>query len=112
MQSLISKTTQNRAAAVLLSASAAVLSCWSAAFAAAPAISISQIPLTVTIPAHPQILLALANSESMDGDLSGAIRTGSGSIPHPLLFNSASPVNFAIPAGFTPPLNTGDDATR
>jgi type IV pilus assembly protein PilY1 len=73
-----------------------------------PTINISQIPLTVTIPAHPQILLALANSESMDGDLSGAIRTGSGSIPHPLLYATSSPVNFAIPGGFTPPLNLGD----
>ncbi|HEY2463521.1 MAG TPA: PilC/PilY family type IV pilus protein [Steroidobacteraceae bacterium] len=86
--------------------------CWStnamAAAAPAPPVNISQIPLTVTIPAHPQILLALANSESMDGDLSGAIRTGSGSIPHPLLYPTSSPVNFAIPAGFTPPLNVGD----
>ncbi|HEX3951695.1 MAG TPA: PilC/PilY family type IV pilus protein [Steroidobacteraceae bacterium] len=75
----------------------------------APApINISQIPLTVTIPAHPQILLALANSESMDGDLSGAIRTGSGSIAQSLLYPTSSLVNFTIPAGFTPPLNLGD----
>jgi type IV pilus assembly protein PilY1 len=43
----------------------------------------------------------------MDGDLSGAIRTGSGSIPHPLLYPTSSFVNFTIPAGFTPPLNPG-----
>jgi type IV pilus assembly protein PilY1 len=88
-----------------------LLVCWSsnlmAAAAPAPSIAISQIPLTVSIPAHPQILLALANSESMDGDLSGAIRTGSGSIAHPLLFPTSSPVNFTIPTGFTPPLNAG-----
>jgi type IV pilus assembly protein PilY1 len=111
MQRLISKTTQGRFAHALASACCTLLVCWSsnvmAAAAPAPSIAISQIPLTVSIPAHPQILLALANSESMDGDLSGAIRTGSGSIAHPLLFPTSSPVNFTIPAGFTPPLNPG-----
>jgi type IV pilus assembly protein PilY1 len=108
MQRLISKSTQARIANTLASACCAMLVCWSSNVAAAvgpaPPISISQVPLTVTIPAHPQILLALANSESMDGNLSGAIMTGSGSIPHPLLYPSASPVDFTIPAGFTPPL--------
>jgi type IV pilus assembly protein PilY1 len=108
MQRLISKSTQGRISNTIASACATVLVCWSsnvsAAAVTAPAISISQVPLTVTIPAHPQILLALANSESMDGNLSGAIMTGSGSIPHPLLFPSSSPVDFTIPAGFTPPL--------
>jgi type IV pilus assembly protein PilY1 len=113
MQRLISKSTQHRCMHVLASACCTLLVCWSSNVTAAtgppppPAIAISQIPLTVSIPAHPQILLALANSESMDGDLSGAIRTGSGSIPHPLLFPTSSPVNFTIPAGFTPPLNAG-----
>lgn len=111
MQRLISKTTSGRIAHALASAGCTVLVCWSsnvmAAAAPAPSVNISQIPLTVTIPAHPQILLAVANSESMDGDLSGAIRTGSGSIPHPLLYPTASPVNFTIPSGFTPPLNAG-----
>ncbi len=108
MQRLISKTTQRRIALALASASYTLL--WglsSNAMAAAPPISISQVPLTVTLPAHPQILLAVGNSQSMDGDLSGAIYTGSGSIPHPLLFPSSSPVNFTIPAGFTPPVNPG-----
>jgi type IV pilus assembly protein PilY1 len=112
MQRLISKTTQGRIVNTFASACCTMLVCWSSNIAAAPgpapapapAITISQVPLTVTIPAHPQILLALANSESMDGDLSGAIRTGSGSIPHPLLYPTASPVDFTIPAGFTPPL--------
>jgi type IV pilus assembly protein PilY1 len=79
-------------------------------FAAIPAATpVSQLPLTITIPAHPQILLAVANSESMDGNLSGAIMTGSGSIPAAFaaLYASSSPVNFTIPAGFTPPLNPG-----
>jgi type IV pilus assembly protein PilY1 len=111
METLVSKTAQRRIAAALASSGFAILTCWSSAAQAVsgpPApISISQVPLTVTIPAHPQILLALANSQSMDGDLSGAIMTGSGSIPHPLLFASSSPVNFAIPTGFTPPVNPG-----
>jgi type IV pilus assembly protein PilY1 len=111
MQRLISKSTQDRIANTIASACATMLVCWSsnvAAAVAAPPISISQVPLTVTIPAHPQILLALANSESMDGNLSGAIMTGSGSIPHPLLFPTSSPVDFVIPAGFTPPLVPAD----
>jgi type IV pilus assembly protein PilY1 len=110
MQRLISKTTQGRVARTLASAGCTVLVCWSSnvmAVAAAPPIAISQVPLTVTIPAHPQIVLAVANSESMDGNLSGAIMTGSGSIPHPLLYPTASPVNYTIPGGFTPPLNPG-----
>ncbi len=70
---------------------------------------VSQLPLTIAIPAHPQILLAVANSESMDGNLSGAIMTGSGSLNASLsaLNASSSPANFTIPAGFTPPLNLG-----
>ena len=109
MQRLISKSARSRIAHTVSSAFCAVLVCWSSnVMAVAPApTNIAQVPLTVTIPAHPQILLALANSESMDGDLSGAIRTGSGSIPHPLLYPTASPVNFTIPVGFTPPLNPG-----
>ncbi len=88
MHRLISKSFQRRLAQMLASAFYTGLACWSGNVMAAPPVpvTISQTPLTVTIPAHPQILLALANSESMDGDLSGAIRTGSGSIPHPLLY--------------------------
>ncbi len=110
MQRLISKPTQGRIAGALAAAAYTMLMCWSSNVLAAAVVpvNISQVPLTVTIPAHPQILLALANSESMDGDLSGAIRTGSGSIPDPLLYPTSSPVNFAIPSGFTPPLNNGD----
>ena len=74
-------------------------------------ISVSQIPLTIVVPAHPQIVLALGNSQSMDGDLSGAIYTGSGSLGTSdgmgLLNNSASPINYTVPADFTPPLNAG-----
>jgi type IV pilus assembly protein PilY1 len=71
--------------------------------------SIAQVPLTVATPAHPQIVIAVGNSQSMDGNLSGAIMTGSGSLNPALMLlqNSSSPVNFSIPPGFTPPLNPG-----
>ena len=70
---------------------------------------ISQVPLTVAVPAHPQVVLAIGNSESMDGNLSGAIMAGSGSLPaaDSLLNNSSSPLSYTIPAGFTPPCNLG-----
>ena len=77
---------------------------------AAPApptpLAISQVPLTVAVPAHPQVLFAIGNSQSMDGDLSGAIMTGSGvtSAGDASLVNSSSPVNYTVPAGFTPPV--------
>ena len=78
---------------------------------APPTVSIAQYPLTVAVPAHPQVLIAVGNSESMDGDLSGAIMTGSGALAdtHAAagLANSTSPVNYAIPTGFTPPINAG-----
>lgn len=60
----------------------------------------------------PQILLAITNSESMDGTTSGAIMVGSGKLGasgDSSLTSSASPVNYAIPAGFTPPLNAGSN---
>jgi type IV pilus assembly protein PilY1 len=110
MHRLISKFTRDRLALAVLSAGATFLWGWSypvEAAAAAPSLSIAQVPMTITLPAHPQILLAVGNSQSMDGDLSGAIYTGSGQTPHPLLATSSSPVNFTIPSGFTPPLNTG-----
>src|ERR1700722_7354314 len=68
--------------------------------------SISQLPLTIAVPAHPQILFALGNSESMDGNLSGAIMAGSGSLGASLsaLQSSSSPLSFTIPSGFTPPV--------
>lgn len=77
--------------------------------ATAAPLPISQVPLTVTQPTHPQVLFALGNSQSMDGDLSGAIMTGSGALSSALssLNSSTSPVNYTVPSGFTPPLNAG-----
>lgn len=79
------------------------------AWATAPTVLISQVPLTVAIPAHPQVMIAIGNSQSTDGDLSGAILTGSGALSTDLspLYNSSSPVSYTIPAGFTPPVNAG-----
>jgi type IV pilus assembly protein PilY1 len=96
-------------------AAAALLASGSSVAGAGPApITIAQIPLTVALPAHPQVLFAVTNSESMDGTLSGAIMTGSGSLGGALgagLANSSSPANYTIPAGFTPPLNNGNGVT-
>ena len=66
----------------------------------------------------PHVLLAVTNSMSMGGLLSGAIMTGSGSAElltnagytgysSDSLIRSSSPQFFTIPDGFTPPLNTG-----
>ncbi len=62
-----------------------------AAAAATPSpIPLSDTPMVLVTPAHPQVLLLLGNSQSMDGNLSGAIMTGaSGTYP--------------VFTGFTPP---------
>ncbi|VTU22825.1 pilus assembly protein [Variovorax sp. PBL-E5] len=102
--------------AVLLSMGGGLLE----AMASNPTLLISQVPLALTTPGRPQVVFALANSSSMDGILSGAIMTGSGmrSIPiyadYGLVFpidelgGSSSPVNYAVPAGFTPPRQPAD----
>ena len=110
MNKHISDVMSSRFIPLLMSSGLTLLCGWPVpAMAATPAVPVSQVPLTITIPAHPQILLAVANSESMDGNLSGAIMTGSGSLgaAYAGLNSSSSPVNFTVPAGFTPPLNAG-----
>ena len=74
-----------------------------------PTVPISQVPLTSATPTHPQVLFAMGNSESMDGDLSGAIRVGSGLLSSGLtsLYTSSSLSSYTIPAGFAPPVNAG-----
>ena len=74
--------------------------------AAVPTVSISNVPLTLVNPTHPEVLLAVANSESMDGDLDGAIMTGSGMVSG--LSSSSSPVDYTVPSGFTPPCAPAD----
>lgn len=63
-------------------------------------------------PPRPQIVFALGNSESMDGTLSGAIMTGSGSLPsdRSSLSNSASPLLYTVPPGFAPPMQAANAA--
>ncbi len=50
----------------------------------------------------PQVLIILDNSQSMDGNLSGAIMTGSGIISSDQ--SSSSPVYYTVPSGFTAPV--------
>lgn len=59
-------------------------------------IPLSDTPLVLVTPAHPQVLMLLGNSQSMDGNLSGAIMTG-------------APGTYSVFAGFTPP-KQGPDA--
>ena len=75
-----------------------------------PSLPISQVPLEMATPVHPQVLIAIGNSESMDGNLSGAIMVGSGSLGAGLntLNASSSPLKYAVPAGFTPPVTPAD----
>lgn len=70
-------------------------------------LAISQIPLQLAVPIHPQVLIAIGNSESMDGNLSGAIAVGSGSLGASLsaLNSSSSPISYTVPSGFTPPVS-------
>lgn len=89
-----------------------------------PMVAISSTPLTVIVPSHPQVLIALTNSNSMDSSDNisddgnvlltsnapqSAIMTWSGNPQSswPSLHASTSPVNYTIPAAFTPPLGTG-----
>ncbi|HEV2110248.1 MAG TPA: PilC/PilY family type IV pilus protein [Gammaproteobacteria bacterium] len=70
-----------------------------------PQVAISQIPLTLVIPAHPQVVMIVGNSESMDGNVSGAIVVGSGAgTAVKDLTSSSSPILYAVPSGYTPPL--------
>lgn len=77
------------------------------------AAALAALPLPVAWAAAPtnapQVLLAITNSQSMDGTTSGAIMIGSGiqAAGNTSLYNSSSPQNYTIPAGFTPPLNAG-----
>ncbi|KTD56419.1 pilus assembly protein [Legionella shakespearei] len=72
--------------------------------------TIPNIPLIMANPIHPQVLIAIGNSQSMDGNLSGAIMAGSGSLGSSLssLSASSSPTKYLVPAGFTPPVQAAD----
>lgn len=74
-----------------------------------PTLAISTIPLISVQYGAPQVLFVLDNSQSMDGDLAGAIMTGSGtatdSAGNPVDLNSSSPADYTVPAGFTAPVS-------
>lgn len=78
---------------------------WSLPFGLAGTVSSSQ--------PRPQIVIAIGNSQSMDGDLSGAIMTGSGLLSSGLtsLYNSSSPQKYSVPTGFTPPMTPSQTAS-
>lgn len=82
----------------------------SQAMAVTPSLVIPQFPLILATPLHPQVLLAIGNSQSMDGNLSGAIMTGSGALALALnsLSSSSSPTNYVVPTGFTPPVQAAN----
>ncbi|MCL5801590.1 MAG: PilC/PilY family type IV pilus protein [Gammaproteobacteria bacterium] len=69
-----------------------------ASYAAPPPTALSDTPLIVVAPTHPQVLLLLGNSQSMDGTLSGAIMTGAAG-------------TYTVPAGFTPPVDGSNNYT-
>lgn len=77
---------------------------------AATTLNIPQVPLIMATPSHPQVFIAIGNSESMDGTLSGAIMTGSGSLASNAssLNASSSPTLYSVPSGFTPPIQAAD----
>ena len=55
----------------------------------------------------PQVLLAITNSESMDGTTGGAIMVGSGALGSgsSSLSSSSSPTNYTVPTGFVAPIS-------
>ncbi|MET0330509.1 MAG: hypothetical protein ABW154_03675, partial [Dyella sp.] len=100
-------------AGVALLAGGAALRSAPAWAASVPSLAISQVPLTTVQAVHPQVLFAIGNSQSMDGDLSGAILTGSGALSTSVasLSGSSSPASYTVPSGFTPPVNAGSNGT-
>lgn len=101
-----------RTDARLLAVYGLLFSIWGGDLSAATALAISQTPLSVVLPSHPQVLIAIGNSGSMDGNLSGAIMTGSGSLTGGVssLSASSSPVNYTVPAGFVPPVQAANSS--
>ncbi len=79
---------------------------------ASASLLVSQTPLTVEVPSHPQVLIAVGNSQSMDGNLSGAIMTGSGLLSSAMtsLYSSSSPQTFQVQSGFVPPLQAANSS--
>ena len=92
-----------RASALAAACLGLVLQPWSLPAAAAASSASSR----------PQVVIAIGNSQSMDGDLGGAIMTGSGHLPDSLqsLYQSSSPQDYTVPTGFQPPLTPTQTAS-
>ncbi len=75
----------------------------SLAWALVAAMGLPAFPVqAATTAGKPQVLLAITNSQSMDGDVSGAILTGSGTQGG--LGSSSSPTSYTPSNGFVPPV--------
>jgi len=87
----------------------------------APDVVISSIPLNVVVPSHPEVMIALSNSNSMDSSdnitddgtpapgatthaPTSAIMTWSGNVGAGTLQNSTSPVHYTLPGSYTAPV--------
>jgi type IV pilus assembly protein PilY1 len=100
-----------------------------------PMVSISSTPLTVIVPSHPQVLIALTNSNSMDSS-DGNKDTGNTALindaPHSAIMTwsgninlnrsvyggnitsleaSTSPLKYTVPTGFTAPITAAPAAS-
>ncbi|POZ61296.1 pilus assembly protein PilY [Chromobacterium alticapitis] len=115
---------------ILLLGSLLLAAYWVRGGGSTATLAISQVPLIITSPARPQVVIAVTNSESMDGSTitycngtgnsgancnngfsstytgrGGALLSGSGAVS--ALSGSASPANYPVPANFTPPVSGG-----
>lgn len=95
-----------------------------------PTLPLATIPLISVQYGAPQILFVLDNSQSMDGNLAGAIMTGSGTVSTSVCTepdgwwgcqntttksvneHTSSPSDFTVPSGFVPPVTGGSPGTR
>ncbi len=91
---------------------ALVVAVTAVAIAALPwrTLPLAQAATAGTTANRPQVLVAVTNSESMDGNTAGAIMLGAGTADASLA-GSSSPPNYQIPSGFLPPLGTGSAPT-
>ncbi|WP_434632163.1 pilus assembly protein [Chromobacterium sp. CV08] len=115
---------------IALLAGLALAAFWVRGAGSTATLAISQVPLTITTPARPQVVIAVTNSQSMDGSTitycngtgnsnancsngfsttytgrGGALMTGSGAVSG--LTGSSSPINYPVPSSFTPPISGG-----
>lgn len=92
---------QLRRIAYLLIAAAVVFTVALQPATAAAPIDLSNIPMVLGETASPQVLFLLGNSQSMDGDLGGAIMTGA----------TGPYATYTVPSGFDPPMTPSATGT-